>query len=322
MAAAVIFPDGSRWVGATGAADIDSRRAVTPDTPFVVGSITKTFVTALTMQLAEEGLIDLDAPLARWLPDYPRAAEITPRQLLNHTSGVFNYFEHPRYNAIVFGAPEESWTPEEILSRFGRAGYFEPGQGFHYSNTGFILLGLVIEEVTGNTLGEELRSRFFDPLGMGETYFQGDGPPPPDSAHGHLRRQSGHREISDGTDYRPTTSAATVAWAAGGVVASADDLATWGNELYGGDVLAPESLAQVIDVDATPQTSATYGLGTRTNVFQGSRAFGHTGSLRGFMAAMWHLPAEDVTVVVLTNMGRFDPNPIADRLFSIALTSP
>jgi D-alanyl-D-alanine carboxypeptidase len=313
------MPDGSRWSAAMGEADLGSGRPVTEDTPFVVGSITKTFVAALVLQLAEEGLLELDAPLSRWLPDYPDAGEISLRQLLNHTSGVFNYFEHPRYNSIVFGGPQESWTPEEILSRFRRTGHFPPGQGFRYSNTGYILLGLVIEAVTGNSLGDELRGRIFEPLGMNDTYFQGDGPPPRSAAQGHLRRQRGYREISDGTDYRPTTSAATVAWAAGAIVSSAHDIATWGRALYGGDVLRPASLAEMIDVGATPHARGTYGLGTRTRLLSGARAFGHTGSLRGFMGAVWHLPDEGVTIVVLTNLGRIDANLIADRLASVAL---
>jgi D-alanyl-D-alanine carboxypeptidase len=319
MSAVVIFPDGSRWTAAIGEADLGRGRPVEIDTPFVVGSITKTFVAALVLQLAEEGVLTLDDRLDRWLPGRPGAGEISLRQLLNHTSGVFNYFEHPRYNSTVFGGPQESWTPDEILAGFRRPGHFAPGAGFHYSNTGYILLGLVIEAATGSTLGDELRSRFFEPLDMRNTYFQGDGPPPRSAAQGYLRRQSGHREISDGSEYRPTTSAATVAWAAGGVVSSAEDIATWARALYGGNVLQPASLAQMIDVGATPHAAGTYGLGTRTRVFSGARAFGHTGSLRGFMGAMWHMPAEELTIVVLTNLGRIDANLISDRLAAIAL---
>ncbi len=319
IAAAVIFPDGTRWSDADGQADTQPARDATPDTPFVVGSITKTFVAATILQLVEEGVVSLDDRLEEWLPDYRGADAITLRQLLNHTSGVFNYFEHPRYNAAVFGAPEETWTPEEILSRFRHAPHFPVGQGYRYSNTGFILLGMVIEEETGNSLGEELRTRFFDPLGLDETYFQGDGPPPPVSAQGYLRRQAGLVEITDGTDYRPTTSAATVAWAAGGIVSSANDLATWARALYGGAVLGPATLHEMIGVDATPYAGGTYGLGTRTRTIDGAQAFGHLGSLRGFQAAMWHVPTENVTFVVLSNLGRADVNPTITRLASIAL---
>jgi D-alanyl-D-alanine carboxypeptidase len=317
----VLFPDGTRWIGGSGSAQLEGSEAVAPDTPFVVGSISKTFVAATIMQLAEEGVLGLDDRLSRWLPDHPRATQITLRQLLTHTSGEFNYFEHPTYTRRVFGEPTHDWTPDEILTTFGAAPYFAPGTGYHYSNTGFVILGLVVEAATGNSLGDEYRQRFFEPLDMADTFFQGDGPPPSRAANGYLVGERGPRLIGDGTDYRPTTSAATVAWAAGAVVASANDLATWADGLYGGKLLEPESLTQMTDFAANPYAGGAYGLGTRTRFMSGRRAVGHTGSLRGFAAAMWHFPGEAITVVVLSNRGRVDVNPIADRLAAAALSA-
>ncbi|HVM30529.1 MAG TPA: serine hydrolase domain-containing protein [Candidatus Limnocylindrales bacterium] len=319
--AAVLFPDGTLWTGSSGLAQLDEGVAVGDDTPFVVGSISKTFVAALVMQLAEEGVLSLDDRLSRWLPDYPDAQSITLRQLLDHSSGVFNYFEHFTYHRRVFGQPSYSWTPREIVTTFQSEPYFSPGTGYHYSNTGYILLGMVIEEATGGTLGDEYRERFFEPLGLSQTFFQGDGPPPSRAAHGYLIGDAGTRLISDGSDYRPTTSAATVAWAAGAVVSSAGDLATWGDALYGGSLLDDESLAEMVDFTSNRYAFGAYGLGTRTRLIEGRRVVGHTGSLRGFAAAMWHFQAEDLTVVVLSNRGRVDVNPIVDRLAAIALES-
>ncbi|MDQ3938777.1 MAG: serine hydrolase [Chloroflexota bacterium] len=319
LAAVVIFPDGSRWSGVAGEAAVNQHVPVTHETGFVVGSITKTFVTALVLQLAEEGVVDLDRPLRRWLPDYPRAGRITLRHLLSHTSGVFNYFEHPLYESRVFGQPRRLWTPDEILSEFEREPYFAPGSGFHYSNTGFVLLGMVVEQATGSSLGIELERRFFRPLGLDDTHFQGEGPPPGATATGYLRTSAGHREISDGSDYRPTRSAASVAWAAGGIVATAEDIATWASALYGGQLLEPNSQTELTDYAYSPYARGTYALGTRTRVLDGARMFGHTGSLRGYMAAMWHFPAEELTVVVLTNVGRIDGNRVADSLATVAL---
>ncbi|CAN5664431.1 hypothetical protein BH23CHL7_BH23CHL7_14700 [soil metagenome] len=319
LGAAVLFADGTLWSSGSGFGQLAAALPATGDTPFVVGSISKTFVAATIMQLAEEGTLGLDDRLSRWLPDHPRAAQITLRQLLMHTSGEFNYFEHPTYNRRVFGDPTHDWTPDEILTAFREAPYFAPGTGYHYSNTGFVILALVIEAATGNPLGDEYRRRFLEPLDMADTFFQGDAPPPSRAATGYLVGTDGPRAISDGTDYRPTTSAATVAWAAGAVVASASDLATWADALYGGKLLAPASLAQMTDFSANSYAGATYGLGTRTRFMSGRRAVGHTGSLRGFAAAMWHFPGEGITVVVLSNRGRVDVNPIADRLAAEAL---
>jgi len=286
----------------------------------VVGSITKTFVTAAVLDLAEDGVLSIDDPLADWLPDYPRAGQMTLRHLLSHTSGIFNYFEHPAYNKLVFGTNDaRSWAPQEILDNFVSAPYFEPGAGYHYSNTNFVLLGMVIEQQTGQPLGALLRQRFFTPLGLFSTYFQGDGPPPSTSAHGYLYRSGAFRQISDATDYRPTASAAAVAWAAGSIVASSSDIARWADALYGGNLLEPESLAQMIDYTYYPKANDTYGLGTRTRVYLGERMFGHTGSLRGYVASMWYYPEADLTVVVLLNRGRIDSNPVADALAALAL---
>lgn len=321
LGATVVMPDGLAWSGGSGSAHVDPGLPATGDTPFVVGSITKTFVAALVMQLAEEGVLSLDDPLSRWLPDYRRHNDATLRQLLAHTSGIYNYFEHPAYNRRVFADPEPDWTPQEILTEFGAPPYFEAGSGYHYSNTGFVLLGLVIEEATGNSLEEELQARLFEPLGLEDTYFGGGtDTAPATSAHGYLVGRNGVRLISDGTSYRPTRSAATVAWAAGAIVASAPDLATWARALYDGDeVVAAEYVAQMTDFAANPYSGLEYGLGTRTRILNGHRMVGHTGSLRGFAAAMWHFPDLDVTVVVLSNRGRIDVNPVADALARVAL---
>ncbi len=322
MTAAVIFPDGSMWAAGSGYAKLPGRSAAN-NTPFVVGSITKTFVASAVMQLAEEGELTLDDPLSDFLPDYPRASEITLRQLLSHTAGVFNYFEHPSYNKKVFQTMKTHfWTPQEIVTQFARPLYFAPGTGYHYSNTGYVLLGLVIEEVTGQSLDDVLDDRFFTPLALNETHFQYQVPGPASSAHGYLRRPDGtFNQIFDTTNYRPQISAATVAWAAGGITASAREIARWADALYGGEgVVSDESLAQMTDYLASSYTRGQYGLGTRTRVHGGERMFGHTGSLRGFSASMWRYEDLDLTVVVLTNRGRIDPNPTSDVLAAIAIS--
>ena len=319
MVATVIFPDGSQWNGASGNAQLDPDEAATADTPFVVGSITKTFIAALVMQLAEEGALSLDDGLENWLPDYPRAGQITLRHLLSHTSGVFNYFDHRRYTSRVFGSPRHVWTPQDILDEFDGVPYFPPGTGYHYSNTNFVLLGMVIEEATSSSLADELGRRFFAPLGLANTFFQYEEPAPSWAAHGYLVTTALTRQISDGTDYRPTTSSATVAWGAGNICATASDIARWGRTLHGGALLSPESLAEMQDFSANVYSNGAYGLGTRTRTFNGWRMFGHTGSLRGFQGAMWHYPVVGLTVVVLHNRGRVDASPIADALAAVAL---
>ncbi len=319
MTAEIIFPDGSRWSGATGFADLGRELEAMPGTTFVTGSITKTFVTAAVMQLRDEGILSIADPLSDWLPDFPNAENITLAQLLSHTSGVFNYFLHPEYNARVFNEPDHAWSPQEVLDEFVLEPRFPPGTGYHYSNTNFVLLGLVVEEATGQSLGEVFRDRFFGPLELDATFCQCDGPPPAGSARGYLVRPTGPVGLDDGTDYRPTKSAATVAFAAGDIVSTAGALADWVRSVYGGHLVEPESLALMTDFNYSSYARGTYGLGTRTRVFAGERMFGHTGSLRGYAAAMWQFPSTDLTIVVLTNRGRIEANPIVDALAAIAM---
>lgn len=315
--AAVIFPDGSSWTYGTGLARLDPAQPAAADTLYSVGSITKTFVTAAIMELAQDGALSIDDPLSTWMPDFPNAAQITLRQLLGHTSGVADFFESPDYNALVINDPSHGWTPQEVLDKLVGAPYFAPGTGYHYSNTGFLLLGMVIEQVSGESLGDVLSGRFLGPLGLSKTYFQGIGAPPPGAAVGHSATTG--LDISDGTDYRPTLSEGTIAWAAGGIVSDAADIANWGRALYGGGLVSPDSLAQMEDYNYAPASLQSYGLGTRTRLFGTERLFGHSGTLRGFYGAMWQFPDSDLTIVVLTNKGRIDPNVIVDALATIAV---
>jgi D-alanyl-D-alanine carboxypeptidase len=320
IGASIAFPDGSIWSSGSGLANVGTQEAADGDVPFVVGSISKTFVAAAVMQLADEGKLTIDDALSNWMPDYPNAANITVRELLHHTSGIYDYFAASNYDTLVFSTMVgHTWTPDEILSTFQHAPYFPPGTAYHYSNTNFILLGLIVQQITGQQLGDVYAQRFFGPLGMGDTYFQPAGPPPPNAAAGYIERAAGIKEQTDGSAYRPSVSAATVAWAAGGIDGSAHDITTWGDALYGGHLVAPQDLAEMEDWTYYPAPiDETYGLGTRSRVIEGERVFGHTGSIRGFDAAMWHFPNTDMTITVLTNLGRIEANPIVDALAAVA----
>jgi D-alanyl-D-alanine carboxypeptidase len=314
LAAAVKLPDGSVWYGADGVLWPGGPR-VTPDTPFAWGSITKTFVASLALRLASEGRLDLDATLDTWFPDYPQARRITLRMLLAHTSGIFDYFQHPDYAKRVFDHPSHEWTPAEILSLTGpRTG--PPGKAFSYSNTNYVLLGLVLEQVTGKPLADQVHDELLAPLGLDETVFQQAGRPVGlVGAKGFWKEGEHFREWSDGTDFRPTTSAATVAWAAGAMEGSVRDLLDWEMNLYEGDVLTPDALAQMLAFD--PKSG--YGLGARTQTLAQRQGYGHGGSLRGFVSVMYRLPVEDVDVVVLANVGFADLDRVASRMARAAI---
>jgi D-alanyl-D-alanine carboxypeptidase len=237
--------------------------------------------------------------------------------LLSHTSGIGDYFVHPDYEELVFGRLTHHWTVDEILALAAdRRPIFPPGTDYGYSNTNYILLGRILELVGGESLGAQIRARFLEPLGLEHTRFQGEDPIPDGAARGYLREARQWLDQSDGTAFRPNTSAATVAWAAGAMLSTASDLLRWEDALYGGEILAPDSLAEMLAFGRSG-----YGLGTRRQVLAGLAGIGHGGSLRGFVAGMYRLPELDIDVVVMTNRGRVDPfvTDLADRLVRIAL---
>ena len=139
---------------------------------FAIASITKTFVAALILQLAEEGQLSLQDSLHRWLPDFRYIdANITIDQLLNHTSGIFNFTDNPAFWNALWADPQRNWMPEEILNQFLAPPFFAPGSQLAYSNTNYMLLGLIATAVTSSPLSQQFRNRFFDPLGLTGTFY-------------------------------------------------------------------------------------------------------------------------------------------------------
>ena len=305
ISVAIRLADGRTWLGVSGHRRLSPARPVDQGTVFSIASITKTFVTALVMQLVAEGKLHLDDHLSRYLPDYPRARHITIRQLLAHTSGIANYFESPAYGRAVFAHPGRRWTVHDILALVGRP-YCAPGRCFHYSNTNFVLLGQVVQRVTHKPLARVIRQRLLDPLGLAHTWFQPDEPTPRDAAHGHL--WGGGTTFMDQTGSAhvlPNMSAATAAGAAGAMVSNPADLAQWALALYATDrVVRPDLLAQMLDFRKRDE----YGLGTRTRIFNGRRAVGHGGSLRGYEDGVWYFPREGAVIVLLSNRGLYNPD--------------
>ena len=313
VVAAVRLPDGSRWMGASGRSVVGrNSRPLRKYTPLAVGSLTKTFVAATVLQLREERRLWLGTTIDRWLPDYPQAHRITVKMLLNHRSGIFDYFDHPKYEKKVFGRPWKYWKTSEILALTGPR-YCQPGKCFHYSNTNYVLLGLIVRKVTGRSVATEIRQRFLQPLGLTDTFFQGREPIGRVPAKGYWWTGSGYKGFSDGSLYRPNRSAATVAGAAGAMVSSVRDISDWQDALLSGVVLSPASLELMLKLNGS------YGLGMRYAELDGRPGVGHGGSLRGYVSIMYRLPEEDLDVVILTNLGRVRLQGLADKLTRVAL---
>ena len=310
--ATVIFADGSTWTGVRGLADVTAGRPVRAETPFAVASVTKTFTAALVLRYVDQGLIRLDDRLARWLPDWPNARKITIRMLLNHTSGIPDFFRNPKFDLALNKDKKRTWTPAEVLAQFVRPGaVFPPGKGWSYSNTNYLLLGVVAAKVGGAPWEELVRRELIEPLGLDSTYVQGVDQPPASPARAY-RIIAGFRgptpqARTDGTDVVPFTSVATAAGSAGAIASTSGDLARWARTLYGGTLLGAATRREMLTFLKAYRygTSTAYGLGVSRVKFEGRTSYGHTGALSGTRAAIRYFPKEKVTVAVLFNREPF-----------------
>jgi D-alanyl-D-alanine carboxypeptidase len=331
--AAVLFPDGSIWTGVSGSAVL-SKTSLTSDTLFSAGSISKTFVAALVGRLAMAGTIGLDDPLSKYVPDFPNAANITLRELLNHTSGIDDLFDYNgTLGPAILARPTATWTPSQVFARL-LGPRFKPGANYYYSNTNYILLGLVIEKATGQTVAALVRSEFLTPLGLTHTYLQTEETAQGPKAHGYCTGAGptcGGIATAASTAWDnfagtmlPFTSEATAVGFAGAYVSTASDLAIWANALYGGSILDDATLASMVDISQTAglktKPKYPYGLGFEQASVAGQLAWGHRGNLDGFWSAMEYLPAQHVTIVVLVNAQWADPVTAVSTLAKIAIS--
>lgn len=300
--AAIVFPDGSTWTGQSGVGVITTAAPVTADTLFSVASITKTFVATLAIRLAGRGTIGLDDPLSRYVPSYPNAAAITLRELLSHTSGIHDLFTSPGMSDDILANPSRIWTPQEVLARIGKP-YFAPGKGYYYSNTNYVLLGLVVEKATHRNLAALVREEFLTPLGLSHTFLQTEERTVGVVAHGYNGSAAKPVDLSIGQTMVPFTSEVTACSSACAIVSSAQDLARWGSALYGGGVLDAAEMASMLDTTAAlPYPSfIPRGLGAEVINLGGRIAWGHRGHLDGFDGSMMYMPESGLTIVVQAN---------------------
>lgn len=266
--------------------------ALAVDQPMRVGSISKSFVATMTMQLHDEGAVDIDAPLVDYLPDAGIADTITIRDLLGHRSGVPNYTDQSPFFAQVLGEPTVALTPRETLDFIAA---IDPGvRGvFAYSNSNYVLLGLLIETIDQRPLAQSLRARIVEPLDLANTRFPEQTMPSPSGVAGGWSANIGF-EGAAGADY---TALVSSAWAAGALISSTGDLATFLDALFGGDLVSADSLAQMTDTGIEG-----YGLGLlRARIGDDPEAYGHNGLIPGFSSTMAYEVASGDMVVVLTN---------------------
>lgn len=312
--AAVFAPGRGNFVAAEGLADIDTGRALKWADRIRICSLTKTFTITVILQLAEEGLLSLDEPIAFFLPWVPGGELVTARNLCDHTGGLFSYTEDPIFGEIFLTDPLYQWAPEELAwLGLSHPPYFPPGTGFYYSNTHTILLGMMVEAITGNSVGDEIAARVLHPLGLAHTEFP-SGPelsPPYARAYAHLQ---GPDALDDFTFFDPSA-----AWAAGGMTSTLPDMLVWCRALAEGFLLTPEMQRERLTWSGFSSESGTesntqYCLGIR---FDGP-LLGHTGDTVSYSVVVDYLPDYRAAIVILTNTGGGHVAPMVEDLVNIA----
>ena len=257
---------------------------------FRAGSMTKTFVSAVVLQLAAERRVSLDDPIRRYVRGAP---DIPLRQLLDHTSGIYNHSEHPGF---FEGWPLKHWRPRELVAiSFQHPPYFPPGTGWHYSNTNYVLLGLAIERVTGRPLAAELERRLLRPLGLHDTSYD-EGPRVRGVAPGYV------------DDLDVTVQDTSWAGAAGALVSTARDLERFYQALLTGRVLAPPQLAAM---KTQSPAAGPYGLGLLTMRVSCGEFWGHDGAVPGYRSFAFSSEDGRRTAVVLANRQPLDERQTA-----------
>ena len=297
--------------GAAGYANLRTKERMRVDHAFRVGSITKTFVATVVLQLAAEGTLGLDDAMERWLPGLvPNGQAITLRQLLNHTSGIYNYTDDQAFFSSLTRNPRRVLTPVELVAVATKHGpNFDPGRSWSYSNTGYILLGLVIEKATATPLEQELRERIFQPLALTHTSFPVVPTLPRPFARGYL--PVGLVRTPNGKPIDVTVWSPSWAWAAGALVSTAGDLARFYGALIRGELLAAEQLREMKTAVPISNGPSQYGLGLASESSNCGRVLGHTGGVPGYTSIAYSSEDGGRQTVVLINT-----SPGSDRLAS------
>ncbi len=313
----VWVPGEGAWVEAKGKADVETGEEMGTDYKFRIGSITKTFTATVVLQLVDEGRIGLDDPVSKYLEGIRRGEDMTVRQLLNHTSGMYSHDEGENeavFNAAIVAEPGRDWDPEEFMDMGPRSNdpFFEPGTEWRYSNGAYMALGLIVEKVTGDTLEEQIEEKIIDPLGLENTSLPDTAEITPPFAHGYTTwtgawEEKNRDRLIDWTELGPGW-----AWAAGGMVSDMEDMKTWAKALATGELLSEktqEERLEWIDVPGGETLGAKYGLG----IYYLGGLIGHDGDPLAYNCATYYYPEQDATIVVMYNKGM---NEVDGQYFS------
>ncbi len=328
--AAYILPDGTVDVVATGLADKRHELPMTPESRMLAASIGKTFVAATVLALVDEGRLTIEDPISKWLEDrpwfrrLPNQGSITLRHLLTHTSGLANHVEHEQF-AQEFG---DTWrggtnpfSPEDLIAFIlDQPALFPPGEGWAYSDTGYLLAGLIIEEVTGQSYYDEVKQRFLEPLQLALT-TPANRVELPNLATGYLPTEN-KLGLPPETTIQPGVMAwhPGIEWTGGGLVSNPRDLVIWGKALFTGQVMAGDYLTPLFQSESVSEEHGDVRYGLAVAIRENGRfgtTYGHGGWIPGYCSSLRYYPHHNVAIAfqINTDVGVVDSaTPVLEEI--------
>ncbi|MET8134525.1 serine hydrolase domain-containing protein [Streptomyces sp. NPDC005251] len=305
------MPGKGNYVRATGVADLATRKPMSVDSYVRIGSETKTFTVTALLKLVDDGRVRLDDPISRYIHGVPNGRHITLRQLAEMRSGLFPYTSDADFEHDLLSNPQRTFTPRELLAYgYKHPNTFTPGTQFQYCNSNLILLGLVVEKVSGHKLRDFIDRRVLRPARLRDTLFPKGNEFPKPHPQGYTD-QTLSGGIANATDWNPSW-----AWAAGAMISNLHDLRRWAKIVATGTLLSPESQAERLETLPTGFPGTTYGLG----IFDANGWIGHNGSLPGYETVTVYLPSKKATLVIMINTDASPQGQEPSTLLARAIT--
>jgi D-alanyl-D-alanine carboxypeptidase len=308
MSVAVLYKGRPVLTRAYGMADVVGNRPLASDGVFRIGSITKTFTAAAILKLAAQGKLTLGDPILSYVPELQHGQDVTLRHLLSHTSGIRSFTAAPWYDAHM----AQPLTHAALVAKLDQPLEFAPGSRYSYSNSGYYLLGLVIEKASGSSYVEFLQRELFQPAGLTSTRYCPDEPSSEHDAHGYAN--------NGGTLEPAKPISMTLPYAAGALCSSAGDLVRWMQALQTGKVIGAAGFSAMSEPTPLPEgRSSAYALGLQRGELAGHARLGHGGGINGFVSDLTSYPADDLYIAVLVNTAGVSAGAISEKIARVVL---
>ena len=306
VAASVIVPGLPQWDGAVGTSD--DTKPMTPDLNFEIAKCTKSFTAALIFTLEDSGQLSISDPISNYISNissYPNVdPQITIKQLLEHSSGLYDFIDDDPTNALFndayFTNPTKRWTPDEILQNYVKGRLFTAGAAYNYSNTDYLLLGMIAEKAAGDSLSKEIHRKLLLPLGLAHTSCGWADSVPTNFAHNFTAAPDENTLAFDLFSVNKTAQLSLMN-SAGGMISSVADLAKWSSLLYSGKLLSNQAMSEMMTINDWGDSVTHYGRGVLRLEYGPKKFYGDSGSLPGFHTMMFTNPIDSVTFVICMN---------------------